>query len=317
MGKYLAKKFLLGIASVFIIVTVVFILIRMLPTDCFFTDYQLERLSEEQLEDILDKQGLNDPIIVQLKNYFVRIFTGDWGISRKVDVGVPVLQLVADRMGISIKLGVISMAISVFLGICLGAFQTIFKDKLGDHIGTAYVIIVNAVPTIVSFSLILFFGANVLHLPMIYSAKVHPITSLILPVVCLSLTGTAGYSIWCRRYMIDEVNKDYIKLAKMKGLSTTKVIFSHVLRNAIVPLVQYLPTGLLLTIGGSLLVESFFSIPGMGPLLTDAIKQYDVDVVQGLILIYSSLSVGGIVLGDILMSLVDPRISLTKKEGTR
>jgi oligopeptide transport system permease protein len=117
--------------------------------------------------------------------------------------------------------------------------------------------------------------------------------------------------------MIDETNKDYIKLAKIKGLPTRKIMVNHVLRNAFVPLAQYLPATLLMTISGSLLVERFFSVPGMGPLLADSINRYDVNVVQAVVVLYSTLSILGVFLGDVLMMIVDPRITLTKKKGTR
>ena len=117
--------------------------------------------------------------------------------------------------------------------------------------------------------------------------------------------------------MIDEINKDYIKLARIKGMSTQNIMVKHVLRNAFVPLAQYLPAALLLTIGGSLLAERFFSVPGMGPLLIDSINRYDLNVVQALVILYSVLSIMGVFLGDVLMMIVDPRITLTKKAGTR
>lgn len=141
--------------------------------------------------------------------------------------------------------------------------------------------------------------------------------SSILPIVCLSLSSIAGYALWTRRYMVDEINKDYIKLARVKGMSTKSIMVKHVLRNAFVPLAQYLPASFLLTIGGSLLVERFFSVPGMGPLLTDAIGKMDTNVVQALVILYAALGIIGVFLGDILMMLIDPRITLTDKGGTR
>ena len=141
--------------------------------------------------------------------------------------------------------------------------------------------------------------------------------SLILPTVCLSLSSIAGYALWTRRYMVDELNKDYIRLAKVKGMSSRSIMVHHVLRNAFVPLVQYLPASFLMTIGGSLLAERFFSVPGMGPLLTDSIVRYDTNVVQTLVMFYASLGVVGVFLGDVLMMLIDPRIKLADKGGTR
>ena len=117
--------------------------------------------------------------------------------------------------------------------------------------------------------------------------------------------------------MVDELNKDYIRLAKLKGMSTKAVMYKHVLKNAFVPLAQYLPYSILLTVGGSLLVERFFSVPGMGPLLTDAISRYDTNVVQAIVMLYATLGIAGLFLGDMLLMLLDPRIKLTGKEGSR
>ena len=117
--------------------------------------------------------------------------------------------------------------------------------------------------------------------------------------------------------MVDELNKDYIKLARIKGMAFKDIMVKHVLKNAFVPLVQYIPASFLLTISGSLLVERFFSVPGMGPLLTDAITRYDLNVVQTLVIIYAALGVLGVFLGDVLMMLLDPRIKLADKGGSR
>ena len=179
----------------------------------------------------------------------------------------------------SMQLGLISFAISLVIGVVMGVLQARFKDGIIDGIGTIYTILVNAVPPLVAYSLVLVFGSHVLELPSMYSTR-NPGPSMILPVACLSLSSIAGYALWTRRYMVDELNKDYIKLARVKGLSSKRIMVTHVLRNAFVPLAQYIPYSILLTVGGSLLVERFFSVPGMGSLLTDAINRYDTNVVQ-------------------------------------
>ena len=122
---------------------------------------------------------------------------------------------------------------------------------------------------------------------------------------------------WLRRYMVDEENKDYIKMAKAKGVPKAKIARQHVFRNAVVPMVQFIPGSMLLTIAGSIYVESLYSIPGMGGLLVEVIKRQDNNMVQGLVIIFAVLGIFGLLLGDLLMALVDPRISLTKKEGSR
>ncbi|MEG2203826.1 MAG: ABC transporter permease, partial [Oscillospiraceae bacterium] len=129
--------------------------------------------------------------------------------------------------------------------------------------------------------------------------------------------GIAYYAMWVRRYMVDELNRDYIKLARAKGMTNSAIMYRHVIRNAFVPLAQYLPANILLTISGSIYVEALFSIPGMGGLLVSAIQRQDNTLVQALVLIYSSVGICGLFLGDILMALCDPRIKLEKKGGAR
>ncbi len=317
MAKYTVKRLLQGLLTVLIIATIVFLLMRMLPTDYYFSEEEIMKLTEEQKQNRLMTSGLLDPIPVQLGNFYKNLLTFNFGTSRRIQSGVSVVKLISKRFSVSMRLGVISLGISLVLGVSLGILQTVRKGRLGDHLVTAYTIFVNAVPHLVSYSLVLVFGALVLGLPSTYSSRTNTALSCVLPVTCLCLTSIAGYALWTRRYMVDELNKDYIRLAKVKGLSNGQIMTRHVLRNAFVPLAQYLPQSFLLTISGSLLVERFFSVPGMGPLMTDAITRYDLDVVQTLVILYATLGVIGVFLGDVLMMIIDPRITLTGKGGTR
>lgn len=316
MLKYTIKRLVESLITVLIIVTIVFLLLRMLPTDYYFTEEQLMKFTEEQKQEQLLAAGLLDPIPEQLMDFYNNVIHLDFGESRRVQNGVAVTKVIGDKFAISMQLGLIAIAISVVIGVPLGILQTSFKDRVPDHIVTVYTIFVNAVPSLVTYSLILIFGSRVLGLPSMYSTR-NPGPSSILPIVCLSLGSIAWYALWVRRYMIDELNKDYIKLARVKGLSSRSIMVKHVLRNAFVPIAQYLPQSMLLTIGGSLLVERFFSVPGMGPLLTDSIQRYDTNVVQTLVMLYASLSILGVFLGDVLMMIIDPRITLANKGGTR
>lgn len=316
MFKYTIKRLLQSLVTVLIVGTIVFLLMRMLPTDYFFTEDQLMKLTEEQKNEQLLAAGLLDPIPEQLLHFYGQIIRFDFGKSRRIQSGVDVIKVIGSKFTVSMRLGVISLVISLITGVILGIIQTLNKDRLMDHVGTAYTIFVNAVPSLVSYSLVLVFGSRVLGLPSMYSTR-NPSQSSILPIVCLSLASIASYALWTRRYMVDELNKDYIRLARVKGLSSREIMTRHVFKNAFVPLVQYIPASFLYTIGGSLLVERFFSVPGMGSLLTDSITRYDTNVVQTLTIIYAALGILGVFLGDVLMMIVDPRIKLTGKEGTR
>ncbi|MDO5410865.1 MAG: ABC transporter permease [Lachnospiraceae bacterium] len=316
MFKYTIKRLLQSLVTVLVVATIVFLLMRMLPTDYYFSEDQLMKLTEAQKQEQLAAAGLLDPIPEQLVRFYGQILRFDFGESRRIQSGVAVIEVIGSKFTISMKNGCIALVISLIVGVLLGILQTRHKDRLLDHIGTGYTIFVNAVPSLVSYSLVLVFGSKVLGLPSIYSSR-RPEVSSILPIVCLALASIASYALWTRRYMVDELNKDYIKLARIKGMSSKTIMVKHVFKNAFVPLAQYIPASFLYTIGGSLLVERFFSVPGMGPLLTDSIIRYDVNVVQTLAIIYAALGIIGVFLGDILMMLLDPRIKLTGRGGTR
>lgn len=316
MAKYTIKRLLQSLVTVLIVATIVFLLMRMLPTDYYFTEDQLMKYTEEQKNAELEAAGLLDPIGVQLVRFYGQLLQFDFGTSRRIQANVPVTQVIGSRFEVSMRIGLTALIIALVVGVLLGIIQTLNKDHIFDHVGTAYTIFVNAVPSLVSYSLVLVIGSKIFGLPSIYTTR-NPGPSSILPITCLALASIAHYALWTRRYMVDELNKDYIKLARVKGMSRKDIMLKHVFKNAFVPLVQYIPASLLLTIGGSLLAERFFSIPGMGPLLTDAIGKFDTNVVQTLSIFYASLGIIGVFLGDIAMMLLDPRIKLADKGGTR
>ena len=296
-----------------IILTVVFILVRQMPIEGYFEN--IDKLDDAVIQATLDKMGLNDPILVQLKNFFVRLFQGDLGTSARYSVGVPITEIIAAKAPISIRMGLLSMALSMALGIPLGSAMARSKNRLCDKFGTVFIVLVNAVPSAVYYIYIQSYGSMALGVSMLFDADNW--VSWILPVVSMSLGNIAYYAMWLRRYMVDELNKDYVRLARAKGVNSKDITKHHVFRNAFVPMIQYIPTSLLYTVGGSIYIESLYSIPGMGGLLVDVISRQDNPMVQAIVMIYSCIGIVGMLLGDLLMALIDPRISLQKKEGAR
>lgn len=274
-----------------------------------------DKLDATQREAILKSMGLLDPWYIQLKNFYGSLLRGDLGTSIIFRKNVPITEIIGPKIPYSVYFGLAALVLSLTAGLTLGVFQAREKDRWFDRLGTGYVVFINAVPAAVYFLFIQLYATQYLKLPILFD-KNNP-ASWILPVICMSLGGIAGYAMWIRRYMVDELNKDYIKLARAKGLSNTDVMFKHVLRNAFVPMAQYLPTSFLMTIAGSLYIESLYSIPGMGGLLIDAISRQDNPLVQALVLIYSTIGIFGLFLGDVLMAVIDPRIKLEKKGGAR
>ena len=218
-------------------------------------------------------------------------------------------------MPVSIKLGVLSMIVSLLLGIPMGALMARYKFRFFDKLGTLFIVCIQAVPAAVYFLYIQLYGTQMLGVGLLFDVN-NP-KYWILPVFSMSLNNIAFYGMWIRRYMVDESNKDYVKLAKAKGISEGGVFLKHIFRNAFVPLAQYITTAFLNTVIGSIYIESIYSIPGMGGWLGTVIKKHDNTMVQGIVLLYACVGVLGLMLGDILMVVLDPRISLGKKEGDR
>ena len=296
-----------------IIIVVVFVLLRQMPIEGYFDNF--EKADQATINAKLEQLGLNDPIPVQLWNFFVDLFHGDLGTSARYSAGASISEIIAKKAPISIKFGVMSMALSLLMGIPLGTAMARGKGKFWDKIGTVYIVFINAVPAAVYYIFIQLYGTGALRIPMLFDE--NNLMTWILPVFSMSLGSTASYAMWLRRYMVDEMNKDYVRLARAKGVSEKKIMMSHVFRNAFVPMIQYIPTSLLYTISGSIYIESLYSIPGMGGLLVDVIGRQDNPMVQAIVMIYSCIGIVGLLLGDLAMMLVDPRITFTKKGGSR
>ncbi|MCD7832389.1 MAG: ABC transporter permease [Lachnospiraceae bacterium] len=313
MVKYLAKRIGRSLITLFIIICVVFILMRQMPIEGYFQNF--DKLTEAQIQAGLEEQGLLDPMPVQLLHFFQNMFKGDFGVSHSYRVNVPVTEILADKLPISIKLGSLSVLVSLIFGIPLGTIMARFKSRIPDKLGTLFIVFIQAVPAAVYYLFIQMYGTLLLDIPLLFDASNWK--SWILPVFSMSLGNIAYYGMWLRRYMVDESNKDYVRLAKAKGASGNSVMFRHIFRNAFVPMVQYLPSSFLNTVIGSIYVESLYSIPGMGGLLVTVIKGNDNNMVQAIVLLYATVGVIGLLLGDIMMVILDPRISLSGKEGER
>lgn len=309
MGRYLLKRFSESFVVLIIVVIVVFCLLRLMPEEGYFGS-AAELLTEVQKEQILTNMGLRDPLYVQLGRFFYELAHGDLGSSIIYRPNVPITSILADKIPYSLAFGAGAFCLNYLIGIPMGALMALYKGKWFDNLGTAYIVVINALPAAVYFLFIQLYVTEIFGLPMLFN-ETNP-KSWILPLICMSLSGIAGRALWIRRYIVDQLSTDYIKLAKAKGLSSKAVMFRHVLRNAFVPMSQNIPVNLLMLISGSLYIESLYSIPGMGGLLVTAIQKQDNTLVQALVLIFSSIGVFGMIIGDLLMSVVDPRIKLVR-----
>lgn len=310
MSRYIISRTLRSILTVIIVFVTVFLLLRLMPLSGYFPQEMLKETDEATRMSYLRNQGLLDHPLVQLWRFVKNLFHGDLGRSLTVYPKVPISTLLAEKIPVTAAFGFCSMLIGIILGISLGMLMVRFKDRWGDHLGTGYVMIVRAVPSLIYLFFIQVWISKWFGLPLVYYEN-RP-SSWILPVICLSLGSIAWYALWLRRFMVDEENKDYVKFALVKGLPKKIVWKKHVFKNAMIPLIIYLPSDLLFIISGSLVIETLYSIPGTGGLLTRAIKGQDNNLVQILVLMYAVLSVIGVFLGDLLVAFVDPRIKLTE-----
>ena len=213
--------------------------------------------------------------------------------------------------------GLIALLITYLFGIPAGMVMAANKGKWQDKLGTVYINIMSAVPSLAFIYFVRSIGMK-LGLPdkfPVYGA--HDIRSYIMPVLILGLLSTGGQMLWIRRYMVDQSSSDYVKFARAKGLSNSEIFRTHILRNAIIPFVNGFPSAVIMTISGAVITETVFAIPGMGKMLPDSIKAYNNPMVIGLTFIFTAVSIFALLLGDLLVTVVDPRIQLQAKGDSR
>lgn len=216
------------------------------------------------------------------------------------------------KMGYSFIIGIISVVLSYLVGVPLGILMAKRKDKLLDKLGTIYIVFIIAVPSLAYIFLFKAIGGS-FGLPTTFDMESTDKLMYILPIVSLALPSIANLMKWLRRYMIDQMNSDYVKFARSGGLTEGEIFSKHILKNAIIPIVHGIPGSVLFAMTGAIITERVYVVPGAGNLLTEAINKYDNGVIVGVTLFYAILSVLSIILGDLFMSLVDPRISFTTK----
>ena len=216
------------------------------------------------------------------------------------------------KLGYSFVIGIIAVVISYLLAMPLGILMARKKDKLVDKIGTIYIVFILAVPSLAYIFMFKALG-GLAGLPTTFQMDGETWLMYILPIISLALPSLANLMKWLRRYMIDQMNSDYVKFARSGGLSEGEIFSKHILKNAAIPIVHGIPASVLGALTGAIITERVYLVPGAGNLLTTAINNYDNGVIVGLTLFYATLSIISIILGDILMAMVDPRISFSTK----
>ncbi|HNY74874.1 MAG TPA: ABC transporter permease [Bacilli bacterium] len=221
-----------------------------------------------------------------------------------------VLDLISEKMVISFRIGIIAVIVELLLGYPMGIMMAKNKDGIFDKIGKTYIITIDAIPGVAYYYIWMALFAA-LSLPTIYEAG--NFLTYLAPSLTMGFTGMAGIALWVRRFMLDEFNSDYVKFARAKGLSENRIMYTHILRNAIVPLVRSIPAAILGALLGTFYIEKIYGIDGIGGLLVKSESTNDYFVLQGIIVISALISIISYLAGDIVTAVVDPRVSFSKE----
>lgn len=219
-------------------------------------------------------------------------------------------------VGTSFIMGIIALALSYLIGLPMGVAMAKHKDKLVDKLGMVYIIFIIAVPSLAYIYLFRYIGTTVFSLPSVFTVYGSgDVRSWILPAISLALPSISGLMLWMRRYVVDQMNSDYVKFAKSKGLNKNEIFNKHIFKNAIIPIAHGIPSSLATCITGAIITEAVYSVGGMGKMLPDAINKYNNSMIVALVFMFAGISVLAVLLGDIVLTKVDPRISLSEKAG--
>ncbi len=301
---YILKRIFLAILTVWIVITITFFVTRAVPGGPFLGEKALSAEAEAALNA---KYGLDKPVFEQYTTYLSDIiFRFDFGPSLK-DRGRDVIDIIAEGMEVSVKLGLCAAAIATVVGVVLGAVAALRRNKLVDKlimvITTAFV----SMPSFIMGTLLLLLFT--LEIP-IFPANGAMKGGLVLPVITLALYPAAYITRLTRSSMLDVLGQDYIRTARAKGVSGIKVIFGHALKNSLIPVITYLGPMLAYIVTGSLVVEQIFAVPGIGKDFVNSITNRDYPLIMGTTIVLATLIVVMNLVSDILYKVVDPRITL-------
>lgn len=315
MFKYILKRIGYIFITLFLILTVNFLLLQLMPGGPFDNP----KLTPAQITILENKYGLNDPVPVQYVRYMSGVVQGDFGTSFKLQ-NQEVSDLVLSRIPYTIKPGLFALVIGVTVGITLGAVAAMNRNTVWDHLITIVAVLGVSIPSFVLASFLQYFICNKLGwLPYLYTptdeirgvSMFDEFKSLILPSVSLAVPVVASLMRYMRSELIEVLNTDYILLARAKGLTKPQVITRHALRNALIPVITVIGPMLIGIMTGSLVIEQFFGVPGLSKLLLDSVTTNDYFLTLGIAFFYSALYVVVILIIDILYGIIDPRIRLT------
>ncbi|OIK08364.1 peptide ABC transporter permease [Bacillus sp. MUM 116] len=305
MAKYILQRVFYMIITLFIVVSVTFFLMKLVPGTPFSN---AGKLTHEQLAIMLEKYHLNDPVPVQYASYLKNMIQGDLGISFQFN-NTPVTKLLAIRIGPSATLGLEAMIFGSIFGIILGVFAALKQNTWVDYGATFIAVSGKSIPSFIFAGLLQYYiGVKLEWLPVMFWRGPE---YTILPTIALAMFPISIAARFMRTELIDVLGSDYITLAKAKGASYFQISVKHALRNALIPVITVLGPLAVSLMTGSLVIEEIFAIPGLGEQFVKAITVNDYPVIMGTSILFAAAFVVIILVVDILYGIIDPRIRIS------
>lgn len=304
MLRYAMRRLITSLLTLFLVIVLTFFLMQIVPGGPFLG----ENVNPEVTQKLLEKYGYDQPIMVQFGNYIRGLFQGDMGVSMVVKSGDPVTGVIADHFPVSCKLGLIALALAVFIGIPLGVFAAMKHNSIFDRVFIFMASLFVSIPSfIMTIALMLIFGVWLSILPIAYLSDW---TSYIMPIFGMAIYPMFNLARLTRTTMLDVTGQDYIKTARAKGLSTFKIMFKHALRNALIPVVTSMGPMIAGILTGSFVVEKVFAINGIGKYFISSITSRDYPLIMGTTIFFAVLLIACNYVVDLLYGIIDPRIKM-------
>ncbi len=301
---YILKRLVLAVVTIFLVITITFFIMNFIPGGPFMSE---KSVTPETMAALEAKFGLDKPLFEQYLNYLKGAVRFDFGPSMKMD-GRDVTEVILEGFASSAKLGLIAAAGAIVLGLIFGSLAAVFHNKLVDRIimvvSTAFV----AMPSFIVATLLLWIFCIELH---VFPANGQTAAGLVLPIISLMLYPMAYIIRLTRSSMLDVLGQDYIRTARAKGVSPSKVLFKHALKNAVTPVITYAGPMVAFILTGSLVVEQIFAVPGLGKYFVSSIINRDYTMIMGTTIFLAIIVTIMMLLSDILYKLFDPRVDLS------
>ena len=312
MGKYFAKRIGMACITIFLVTCITFLLMNAVPGSPWLSE---KTPSAATLAALNAKYGLDKPVHIQLMMYLKNLLRGDFGVSLKMQKNRAVLSIIMEMFPVSAKVGALALTWAVLVGVPLGCLAAFKRGKLTDSILRVVCTLGISMPSFVVASVLLVTLAGGMA-----ALKIFPTIfffflcwkTYVLPCFSLGFYPMCYTARQTRSAMLDSLNQEYIKTARAKGLKNVKIIFKHALRNALIPVITYLGPQVAFTLCGGFVVESVYSIPGLGRYFVQSIQNRDYPVIMGTTIFLATFIILMNVVVDFLYKVADPRISLTK-----